>query len=157
MFPVTITLTWAEMMLAHAVAGHRIIMNLRGGASAKFGAPLGVEGDALHVLSCRAEMATAKYFNRFWSGAVGDYSAADIGKDIEVRSTSPGDRRSLILHKQDHDERAYILVIAEGRAMTLTGWIRGRDGKRDQWWSDPIGGRPAYFVPQTALCLEEIK
>ena len=151
----TITLTWSEMQVAHEVAGQRIIMNLRGGAKAKRGAPKGIKGDALHLMACRAEMAVAKHLGRFWSGAVGDYSAADIGPGlgIEVRGTEYPDGR-LIVHGDDDDpdDSIFVLVIANGPVMTLPGWMKGRVAKQQQWWSDPTGeNRPAFFVPQGAL------
>lgn len=34
----------------------------------------------------------------------------------------------------------------------VTGWIEGRAGKQAPYWRDPVGGRPAFFVPQAALC-----
>ena len=39
----------------------------------------------------------------------------------------------------------------------LCGWTRGRDGKREEYWTDPNTGRPAFFVPQEILLdMEEL-
>jgi hypothetical protein len=29
--------------------------------------------------------------------------------------------------------------------------MKGSDAKRDEWWRNPHGHRPAWFVPQEAL------
>jgi hypothetical protein len=142
------------MAVAHEVAGQRIIMNLRDGAKSKHGAPTGIKGDALHLMSCRAEMAVAKYLDRFWSGAVGEYSAADIGpgRGIEVRGTELPHGKLIVHPDKDPDDSIFVLVIASGRVFTLVGWMKGRVAKQQQWWSDPTGeGRPAFFVPQGLL------
>jgi hypothetical protein len=43
------------------------------------------------------------------------------------------------------------LVTGLAPVFILRGWIWGREGKRDEWWTDPACGRPAFFVPQNAL------
>jgi hypothetical protein len=34
--------------------------------------------------------------------------------------------------------------------MKIVGWIRGRDGKKKEYWWEGTG-RPAYFIPQNVL------
>jgi hypothetical protein len=70
--------------------------------------------------------------------------------NVQVRSTS-GHRNCLILHKTDPDDKAFVLVTGTAPNFVLRGWIWGRDGKNEEYWRDPVGGRPAYFVPQSAL------
>jgi len=147
-----VTLTWSEMMIAHVVAGQRIVLNAKRNVQPKFGAPTGAEGDALHISSCRAEMAVAKAFNLYWSGSMGDYTAVDVGGKIEARSIVRQSHR-LIMHKEDKDDLPFVVAnVADAPRIKLCGWIMGRDGKQEQWWADPQNSnRWAYFIPQSAL------
>lgn len=147
-----VTLTWSEMMLAHMVAGHRAVLNAKRKAQPKFGAVTGAAGDALHLSACRGEMAVAKAFNLYWSGSSGDYSAIDVGGKLEVRTITKAGH-CMILHKQDKDDVPFVVAcVQDAPAITLCGWMLGRDGKLDKWWADPQGtNRWAYFIPQPAL------
>jgi hypothetical protein len=94
-------------------------------------------------------MALAKLLNVFWSGAIGDLRAKDAGR-LQVRSTSRSDG-CLILHDKDPDDDVFVLAIGFSPTFKFRGWITGKSGKDKAYWRDPIGGRPAYFVPQSAL------
>lgn len=69
---------------------------------------------------------------------------------FEVRQT-PYDSGRLILHRDDADDARFALVTGQLGEYSIRGWILGSEGKDDEWWGDPQGGRPAYFVPQSAL------
>ena len=103
----------------------------------------------LHVEGCLGEMVVAKYLDRFWDGTVGITQHGDVGR-IEVRTRSQ-DNYDLIVHDRDPDDSTFILVTGRNGAYNIRGWIRGEEAKQDRFWSDPAGGRPAYFVPQDAL------
>jgi hypothetical protein len=105
-------------------------------------------GLAAHRLGAVGEYAVAKSLGLFWDGP-GELRAPDVGL-LEVRTRS---RHSfdLIVHPRDPDERAVVLVTCEEYVFRIHGWIWARDAKRERWWRDPAGGRPAYFVPQSAL------
>jgi hypothetical protein len=133
--------------LAAAVEVERRSQNIEHGRSTRYGAPIdswtpGIEGAI-------AEMALAKLLNVFWSGAVGDLRARDAGR-LQVRSTSRPDG-CLILHDEDADDDIFVLAIGVAPTFKFCGWITGRSGKDKRYWRDPAGGRPAYFVPQSAL------
>jgi len=146
----TVTLTWQEMSTAHHIAGQRINMNIARGKIQRFGASNGRDSDALHLMAVRGEIAVAKAFNLFWSGAVGDYKAVDVGGRVEVRAVDHADRR-LIIHTDDRDELPYVLADTSGApTIVLRGWILGRDGKRAEWWETRVR-YPAFFVPLAAL------
>lgn len=104
----------------------------------------------LHIEGALGEQALAKAMGAYWSGEVGNLSASDIGKKIEVRTTQRQDG-SLILHEWDKDDAHFFLLTGQHGTYRIVGWIEGRDGKRAAFWRDPVGGRPAYFVPQAAL------
>lgn len=99
-----------------------------------------------------AEMAVAKFLNLYFPGK-GQLRADDVGVNtgIQVRA-SEYDQARLILHPDDPDDATFYLVTGRMGIYVIRGWLVGRLGKRDEYWTDPTGnGRPAYFVPQSAL------
>jgi len=141
-------LTPSEMRLAALVEVERRVDNLYNYRAARHGADdgwtIGIEGAA-------AEMAFAKMIGVFWSGAVGNLKAKDVGL-LQVRSTQRDDG-CLILHKWDSDDDVFVLMVGTAPRFDCRGWLRAADGKTEEFWRDPIGGRPAYFVPQSKLRL----
>lgn len=102
----------------------------------------------MHVEGCLVEYAMSHVLGVPWhgKGKTGDIDAGDA----DVRS-SPKDWADLILHPGDADDRPFYLVTGMNGKYRVHGWILARDGKRPEWWKDPAGGRPAFFVPQTSL------
>jgi len=142
-----VTLTWSEVMQAAQVGVLRQVQNLRLQREPRYGA-----GDAggweKNIVGTLGEMAVAKWLNQFWSGALGDLKAADVGL-LQIRATVHGTH--LLLHPADADEQIFILVTGLPPVLRLCGWCRGREGKQQRYWRDLAGGRPAYCVPQAAL------
>lgn len=146
-----VNLTFAEWQMAHHVAGQRAVYNLKKQAKPRYGAVEGAHGEHISAMGTVAEMAVAKEFNLFWSGAVGNYDAVDVGGLVEVRGVEKK-HHCLIMHKEDKDGLPYVLAHVDGRTVEMLGWILAVDGKKDEWWSDPAKeGRHAYFIPQKAL------
>jgi hypothetical protein len=143
-----VRLTQDELEIAAIIAIKRscqdIFLNRKDayGAKREEGWQLSIEGTA-------GEMAVAKWCNRYWNGNLGDLKADDVGR-LQVRTGWRDDSR-LILHPSDRDDRAFILVTGLAPIFVLRGWIWARDGKKAEYWRDPAGGRPAFFVPQRAL------
>ncbi len=107
-------------------------------------------GWQINIDGACGEMAVAKWMGRYWDGALGDFTAKDVGK-LQVR-TNPNDWGDLILHPKDADDDVFILVLSHNAPIyKLQGWLYGREGKQTQWWRDGEKGRPAFFVPQSAL------
>jgi len=146
---VEVTLDPHEFLYAAMVGVTRQIGNLRGRRQNRYGAEH-EDPWRLHIEGACGEMAVARHLGRYWSGALGNLKAADIGIGVQVRTRSQPDY-DLILHPEDPDDDAFVLVTGCAPRFTLRGWIYGRDGKDDRWWQDPAGGRPAYFVPQSVL------
>lgn len=103
----------------------------------------------IHIEGALGEMAVAKALNKYWSGNLGNLDAPDVSR-LQVRTTQ-GENNRLIVHPTDPDDDWFVLVIGKNGVYELKGCIKGIDAKREQFWRDPEGGRPAYFVPQQAL------
>jgi hypothetical protein len=100
----------------------------------------------LDIEGALSEMAVAKALGRYWGG--GSDAREDVGR-VQVRSTPRLDG-SLILHPGDPDAAPFVLAVGGEGSYRLAGWILGQDGKRREWWRTDTG-RPAFFVPQSAL------
>lgn len=149
----TVTLTWAEMYFASMVAVRAHLACLQRGAANSYNAPPEAVNWDSQMVSRQGEMAVAKYLNLFWSGMSDFIGAVDVGGEngAEVRT-----RRKfwyeLIVHHRDQDTRPHVLVTTEAPPVfRLMGWCYGHQGKREQFWNDPAGNRPAFFVPQAEL------
>jgi hypothetical protein len=145
---VPVVLTPSEVLQAGVVGVLRNTTNKRDGRRDAHGCD--GPGWDQHLEGAAAELAFAKAIGRFWSGNLGRLRAGDVCQ-YEIRST-PHAKGRLILHPEDPDERAFILVRGLAPYFEVAGWIMGRDGKQERFWCDPSGnGRPAYFVPGPAL------
>lgn len=142
-----VSLTAAEMLLAISAGGMRQIENCKRNRDPYHGA--GTERDwQLHMEGALGEMALCKWLGVYWPGK-GGLRDADIGV-ADVR-TGARHTHSLILHREDSDDREFWLVTGINGKYVIRGWICGRDGKSEKYWKDPGTGRPAFFVPQSAL------
>lgn len=103
-----------------------------------------------HIEGALAECAVAKYLGFYWPGK-GDPSDVDL-RPVNVRMSEDHNRR-LILHDDKYDDPTKIVFFVTGRGGRY--WIRGWEWcgnvKKQDYWDDPFGGRPAYFVPPSAL------
>ena len=71
--------------------------------------------------------------------------------EYEVRGTKYPTGR-LILHPKDNNNHIFILVTGKIPTFELVGWIKGIDGKKNEFWTDPSNtNRYAYFIPQNKL------
>ena len=103
----------------------------------------------IDIEGCLGEMVVAKALGKYWHG-IQVVGGDDVGDGLEVRMTTHDNGR-LILHEKDYDDRRYYLVTGSLGTYCLRGYILGAEGKKSEYWSDPTGKRPAYFVPQSAL------
>jgi hypothetical protein len=142
---IRVTLTAAQERTAKRIAARRYTEDRKAKLSHRFGAPDTVEPDLIGALGEAAFAAHLRLELR--KGNLGDYDVAGY----QVRTTK-GLGRTLILHKSDDDNDVFVLAShVHSRVVYLCGWIRARDGKLSEWWRDPVGGRPAYFVPTYGL------
>jgi hypothetical protein len=146
---IVVMLTWPEMCMAAVVGVLRQVQNMKRKAQQRYGAPHELSWQQ-QILGCIGECALAKHLDRFWSGAVGNYEAADVGGHCQVRATAhPAGR--LILHPDDNDRQPFVLARVDDNRVTLVGWMLGGEGKRDDYWQEPQPGRPAFLVPNDVL------
>lgn len=144
---IQIILTPSEMLLGAHGGIMRQVENVKNGKKQRFGATSDSDWQR-NIEGALGEMALAKYFNIYWSGK-GVMGAGDVD-DHEVR-TSHYDTARLILHPDDKDNKKYWLVTGINGTYMIRGWILGIRGKQQQYWDDPLNGRPAFFVPQKDL------
>lgn len=144
---IDIKLTGYEMMIAAQSGILRQIENTQRQRKAAYGS--GSQNDwQLHIEGCLGEMALSKFLGVYYTGK-GKFRAPDVGiVDVRTRSRHSYD---LILHPKDPDDRIFYLVTGVNGSYKIQGWIMGEDGKQKEYWSDPAGGRPAFFVPQSKL------
>lgn len=146
---VTVTLTESEMTLAGNVAVQRYAQNLSRGKREMFGAE-DRYGFQYMIDGTFGECAVAKWRGKFWNGSVGNLLAKDVG-ELQVRTTRM-DPPVLILHDKDQDDDVFVLVSLSRNTATIHGWVYGREGKQESYWSAGKGGnRPAFFVPVQAM------
>lgn len=107
-------------------------------------------GWQIHIEGALGERAAAKAIDRYWSGGVNTFKAADIGDVIQVRTRSKHEY-DLIVKPDDNDDHIVILVTGQAPKYLVRGWIAVKDGKKDEWLKNPNGYGNAYFVPQTSL------
>jgi hypothetical protein len=103
--------------------------------------------EQMDLMGTIAEACVAKFLNVFWLG--GSKGERDVG-GCEVRAKFESGHR-LILHKEDPDDIPFVSVAVRDGVGLICGWVLSCDGKRPEYWQDPTGSRPAYFVPNDAL------
>lgn len=104
------------------------------------------------IESSAAEMAVARWRDRYWSGASFrlDTPGTDAG-GAQVRWTQH-ESGHLILYPEDALDAVYVFVTGRSPTFRIAGWIRGHEGKNDRFWRDDGAVKcPSWWVPQTAL------
>ena len=150
----TVTLSWAEAACAVHAGSLRVVLNRHNRNEEPYGMIAGGDYFGADCHACGAEMAAAKYLDRYWTPVADKAKKVpyDVGvlTGVQVRHTQLPDGR-LLLHPEDSDWDTFVLVTGKLPTFVLVGWIYGVDGKKLEWWADPNGNRPCYFVPQSAL------
>ena len=116
------------------------------------GASFGSKALDIHLLGAAGEMAVAAYLgmkHELYKEVEAKRGSYDLpGIDVKTRSKS---RYDLIVQKNEDPSKKFVLVTIENQQTLLHGWCYGHEGMDAQYWADPARGRPAYFVPQSAL------
>jgi len=96
------------------------------------------------------ELCVAKIRDRYFSATINNFKDADLGEDVQVRTTSNHDY-SLIVRPKDDPNHFYFLVTGMSPTFCVRGWIKGSDAMQDKYLKAPNGRPQAWFVPQTGL------
>jgi hypothetical protein len=147
-WPHEILLTDGEMLDAVTKGGRRHIYALKKKLRPADGAPEDSWNE--HLCGALGELVVSKFFNVYWNATVGRLDTADVGA-LQVRTKMTMAYTDLILKRTDDDAAAFVNVLSEPPRFALTGWILGRDGKREEYWREGAKGRYGYFVPEEAL------
>lgn len=154
-----VVLTASEVHAADAIELARNQEDIATNRKPAYGADHSTQAKRLKIglQGARCEAAFAKYLGeRHEKGA---FYGPDVG-GYHVRGTEHLGG-CLLLHPKDI-EGVYVLVVGplagslapidkQAMAFYVCGWIEARHGKKNRWVRDPHEGRPAFFVPQTAL------
>jgi len=145
---VDVALTWDELRHAGYIGIDRHVRNIARSRPAVYGADYNAWH--IHVLGAWGECAIAQATERYWCDrTTPDGGAPDVG-DLHVRTTQHRDG-SLILHPEDRDAGAYVLVVLLALPrFRIVGWTTGAEGKQETYWRTDVR-TPAYFVPPSAL------
>ncbi len=150
---VVVTLTKAELFQA-AHAG--VVMGVQAacaGLAGRFGLNQQRERWQRSIEGAIGEYAVASVLGVFWTGGRGIVGTADVGP-VEVRATSCNGGH-LIIHPDDDDAKAFILVTGSAPTVTLRGWrFAGECKDKEKYWRqlNPMrSDGKAYCVPQIDL------
>jgi len=144
-----VTLSWFEVFQGVQSGGMRRIEAMKHTRQPIYGEP-NLDLWGLDIEAALAEIAVAKAYDLYWEGVARAPSQlrGDVS-NLQVRSTYREDG-CLILHEDDPDDALFVLVTGRAPTYTIRGWMKAAEGKSPKWWREG-DGRPAFFVPQTAL------
>jgi hypothetical protein len=151
--PIEFVFTEEEREAACKEAFRRQAVNeIKGLKGRNGGTATGAMALTIHLLGAAGEMAVASHLGLkefLYKEAEAKRGSCDLpGIDVKTRSRHSYD---LIVQKNESPEKKFVLVTIQDKKTVIHGWIRGKDAMKKEYWSDPAGGRPAYFVPKTAL------
>ena len=92
------------------------------------------------INSILAELVIGRPFDKFYLPSTNTFHRqADVGKDIEVRSSTNSDS-PLWIRDNDDPARRYVLVICDAmKGFFVRGWVYGYEATTDDWWFEPEG------------------
>ena len=108
---------------------------------------------AMHKWGAAGEMAVAGYLglkDYLYLETQAIKGSYDLPYKIDVK-TSKRHRASMPVQKWDALDKIYWHVTIESQECRIHGWLERKYCVVQEYWKDPIGGRPAYFVPKEAL------
>lgn len=140
-----VRLTSSEIMQGAICGITRRIKSIEQNRRPKYGIKPGTEWQ-VDIEGALGELAVAKALRFYWPATIDTFKReADIGAHVEIRTRSER-WHDLMVHDEDADDRIFILCRGRAPEYDVAGWIRAREGKRSEFWKDPAGERPAYFV-----------
>lgn len=102
-----------------------------------------------------AEATVAKLLGLYCNMSSTDRSLADVGFNVEVRS-SPNPKASMPIRPRDKDDAKYYFVVGMYPNTHVVGWRWGHECKQERYWidKDKHGNKlekPYWAVPQSDL------
>lgn len=143
------TLSGSELMLCAQAGAMRYIENMKRGYQNKYNIPADAPLWQWHIEGCIGEYVMSRHLNILWKGK-GETGTSDLANGDEVRMSESHANR-LIIHKSDSDDARFWFVTGKNGVYRIHGYIFGYEAKQTNYWTDPIGGRPAFFVPTDDL------
>lgn len=140
--------------LVRAEAVRRQLVNEKKELKGRNGGP--ADGDKalfFHKLGAAGELAVADYLHLrefLYQETEAKRGSSDLPPNIDAKTRSRHNY-DLICQLDEKPGKILVLVTIQNKITLLHGWIRSEDAMKEQWKKDPAHGRPAYFVPQSAL------
>ena len=152
--PIRISLTPEQKQRAEDEAVRRQSGNQAQGLRGRNRAPaVGDRALQMHRLGTTGEVAVAAHLgleDHLFAETTANRGSCDLPGDIEVKTRSRHGY-DLIVQKDERLDKRLVLVTIERDKVFLHGWCVAGDVMREEFWADPAGGRPAYFVPKRNL------
>jgi len=152
--PIEFIFTDEEREMARAEGFRRQSVNEAQGLRGRNGgAWKGSRALDIHLLGAAGEVAVASYLGlkeHLFKETEAKRDSDDLPGNIDVKTRSNA-RYDLIVQKNEDPNKKFVLVTIQNRQTLLHGWCYGREAIKEIYWADPARGRPAYFVPQSAL------
>lgn len=150
-----ILLSPEDVSLADSIAQKRqSAAEAKGRISGNGGATRGTVALQNHILGARCELAAKRYLDPVDWNSYSEFvsnNLPDLSTFIDVKGIAKPTHRA-ILQRNDRDDWAYLLVSSHAHpSYLIMGWVYGHEAKRPEFWQDPAGGRPAYFVNSQIL------
>jgi hypothetical protein len=146
-----VSLTQGEIWIARTVGLKRHELAVARGAKDRWVPP---DPERVAVMGVGAEIALAKFMNRFWSGGIAftpaEFSGADVGTKTQARWASRDDGDLGVRDHDNHPGHAYVLLTGGPEIFFIRGWMWDHEAKQDRFWrtNQPY---PAWMVPQRCL------
>jgi hypothetical protein len=114
-----------------------------------------------HIHGAIAEATVAKALGMYCNMSSPDRGIADVGANVEVRS-STNLKAKMPIRLKDKDDAKFYFVVGIYPNTKIIGWMYGKDCKQDRYWvdTDKDGNKLAYpywAVPQSDLNPELIE
>jgi hypothetical protein len=143
-----------DRALVRAEALRRQRFNEKKGLEGRNGGPKeGEKALFAHKLGAAGELAVADFLQLrefLYQETEAIRGSFDLPPNIDVKTRSHHDY-DLICQLDEKPGKILVLVTIQNKITLLHGWIKSEDAMKEQWKKDPAHGRPAYFVPQSAL------
>lgn len=143
-----------DQQLVRAEAHRRQSLNQRLGLKGRNGGPAsGDDALRMHLLGAAGELAVADRLSLrqfLYQETTAVRGSCDLPPNIDIK-TRARHWHDLICQLDERPGKILVLVTMQDKLTFIHGWIKSCDAMQEQWRKDPAVGRPAYFVPQSAL------